>query len=112
MSGAYWVSGRPRVHIAADKSASSAAGLGSYVVSIRGARAKVGPRSALDLLGTGRGNPASSGRVPLEAAMTDIQERRAEGAGRVRVETLVEVCGNEPGIPAFEAEAVDVSARG
>ena len=44
--------------------------------------------------------------------MTDIQERRAEGAGRVRVETLVEVCGNEPGIPAFEAEAVDVSARG
>jgi len=44
--------------------------------------------------------------------MTEIQERRAEGAGRVRVETLVEVCGNEPGIPAFEAEAVDVSARG
>ncbi|MEO8903907.1 MAG: PilZ domain-containing protein [Polyangiaceae bacterium] len=44
--------------------------------------------------------------------MTDIQERRAEGTGRVRVETLVEVCGNEPGIPAFEAEAVDVSARG
>lgn len=44
--------------------------------------------------------------------MTDIQERRAEGAGRVRVETLVEVCGNEPGIPAFEAEAVDVSQRG
>ncbi|MEI9937825.1 MAG: PilZ domain-containing protein [Pseudomonadota bacterium] len=44
--------------------------------------------------------------------MSEIQERRAEGAGRVRVETLVEVCGNEPGIPAFEAEAVDVSARG
>lgn len=44
--------------------------------------------------------------------MIEIQERRAEGAGRVRVETLVEVCGNEPGIPAFEAEAVDVSARG
>jgi hypothetical protein len=44
--------------------------------------------------------------------MTEIQERRADGAGRVRVETLVEVCGNEPGIPAFEAEAIDVSARG
>lgn len=44
--------------------------------------------------------------------MTEIQERRAEGAGRVRVETLVEVCGNEPGVPAFEAEAVDVSSRG
>jgi urease beta subunit len=44
--------------------------------------------------------------------MTVIQERRADSAGRVRVETLVEVCGNEPGIPAFEAEAVDVSTRG
>ena len=44
--------------------------------------------------------------------MTEIQERRAEGTGRVRVETLVEVCGNEPGIPAFEAEAIDVSERG
>ena len=44
--------------------------------------------------------------------MSEIQERRAEGTGRVRVETLVEVCGNEPGIPAFEAEAVDVSERG
>ncbi|HEY2408491.1 MAG TPA: PilZ domain-containing protein [Polyangiaceae bacterium] len=44
--------------------------------------------------------------------MSEIQERRAQGAGRVPVETLVEVCGNEPGIPAFEAEAVDVSARG
>src|SRR4051794_29952758 len=58
------------------------------------------------------GLPFRSARAPLEAAMTEIQERRAEGAGRVRVETLVEVCGNEPGIPAFEAEAVDVSARG
>ena len=44
--------------------------------------------------------------------MTEIQERRAEGAGRVRVETLVEVCGNDPAVPAFEAEALDVSARG
>ena len=44
--------------------------------------------------------------------MTDLQERRAKGAGRVEFATLVEICGNEPGIPAFEAEAVDVSARG
>jgi hypothetical protein len=44
--------------------------------------------------------------------MTDVQERRARGAGRVELATLVEICGNEPGIPAFEAEAVDVSARG
>jgi hypothetical protein len=44
--------------------------------------------------------------------MTDVQERRAKGASRVPIETLVEICGNEPGIPAFEAEAVDVSARG
>ena len=44
--------------------------------------------------------------------MTQAQERRAEGQGRMPVETLVEVVGNEPGIPAFEAESVDVSARG
>lgn len=44
--------------------------------------------------------------------MTQAQERRADGQGRMPVETLVEVVGNEPGIPAFEAESVDVSARG
>ena len=44
--------------------------------------------------------------------MTQAQERRTEGQGRLAVETLVEVVGNEPGIPAFEAESVDVSARG
>lgn len=44
--------------------------------------------------------------------MMDIQERRAKGSSRVALETLVEICGNEPGIPAFEAEALDVSARG
>src|SRR5450432_2243168 len=60
----------------------------------------------------GRGFSPLLAESPLEAAMTEIQERRAESAGRVRVETLVEVCGNEPGIPAFEAEAVDVSTRG
>jgi len=43
---------------------------------------------------------------------TQAQERRTEGQGRMLVETLVEVVGNEPGIPAFEAESVDVSARG
>ncbi|HVJ18959.1 MAG TPA: PilZ domain-containing protein [Polyangiaceae bacterium] len=44
--------------------------------------------------------------------MSTPQERRASSASRVSLETLVEICGNEPGIPAFEAEAVDVSARG
>src|SRR5438034_8564347 len=44
--------------------------------------------------------------------MTQAQERRAEGHGRMPVETLVEVVGNEPGIPAFEAESVDVSSPG
>ncbi len=44
--------------------------------------------------------------------MTQTQERRTEGQGRMPVETLVEVVGNEPGTPAFEAESVDVSARG
>ncbi len=44
--------------------------------------------------------------------MTQAQERRADAQGRLPVETLVEICGNEPGTPAFEAESVDVSARG
>jgi hypothetical protein len=44
--------------------------------------------------------------------MTPSQERRAQGTNRVPLETLVEICGNEPGIPAFEAEALDVSAKG
>jgi len=44
--------------------------------------------------------------------MTEHRERRSQGAKRVSLETLVEICGNEPGIPAFEAEAIDVSGRG
>ncbi len=44
--------------------------------------------------------------------MTQAQERRAQGTSRVPLETLVEICGNEPGIPAFEAQALDVSAKG
>ncbi len=44
--------------------------------------------------------------------MSNLQERRAPSTSRVPLETLVEICGNEPGIPAFEAEAVDVSPRG
>ncbi len=44
--------------------------------------------------------------------MTQQAERRAQGVKRVPVETLVEICGREPGIPAFEAESVEVSDRG
>jgi hypothetical protein len=44
--------------------------------------------------------------------MTEAQERRSPTSHRVPLETLVEICGNEPGIPAFEAEALDVSAQG
>lgn len=44
--------------------------------------------------------------------MMDNEERRSPAAGRVPVETLVEICGNDPGVPAFEAESLDVSGRG
>ena len=44
--------------------------------------------------------------------MTDAQERRSPGSNRVTLDTLVEICGNEMSTPAFEAEALDVSARG
>ncbi len=44
--------------------------------------------------------------------MTQSDERRVQGVNRVPVSTLVEICGNDPGVPAFEAESVDVSGRG
>lgn len=44
--------------------------------------------------------------------MTASDERRIQGITRVPVATLVEICGNQPGIPAFEAESLDVSGRG
>ena len=44
--------------------------------------------------------------------MSACDERRIQGIKRVPVATLVEICGNEPGVPAFEAESLDVSGRG
>lgn len=44
--------------------------------------------------------------------MTDVQERRDRGTQRVPVSTLVEVCGSAGGSSVFEAESLDVSARG
>jgi hypothetical protein len=44
--------------------------------------------------------------------MQQDQERRATGVERVPVEKVVEICGREPGIPAFEAESVELSGRG
>ncbi|MCC6215636.1 MAG: PilZ domain-containing protein [Polyangiaceae bacterium] len=42
----------------------------------------------------------------------DQHERRNEQQRRVPLDALVELCGNEPGVPAFEARAVDVSGHG
>lgn len=44
--------------------------------------------------------------------MTETDDRRAHGSQRVKVKTLVEICGNQPGVPAFEARSLDVSGRG
>ena len=44
--------------------------------------------------------------------MTEPQERRDPEKQRKSVSTLVEVCGNVPGIPVFEAESIDVSPHG
>ncbi|MGC4095149.1 MAG: PilZ domain-containing protein [Polyangiaceae bacterium] len=44
--------------------------------------------------------------------MTQPEERRDPQKQRKSVSTLVEVCGNIPGIPVFEAESVDVSPHG
>ncbi len=39
-------------------------------------------------------------------------ERRDKVAARVPYQTLVEVCGQEPGTPLFEARSVEISGRG
>lgn len=44
--------------------------------------------------------------------MQEIQERRSQNATRVQVESMVEICGQEPQSSAFEAESINVSARG
>src|SRR5262245_14076406 len=44
--------------------------------------------------------------------MDQTDERRTSGETRIPVNALVEICGNEPGIPAFEAQSIDVSRRG
>ncbi|MFO7177623.1 MAG: PilZ domain-containing protein [Pseudomonadota bacterium] len=44
--------------------------------------------------------------------MSVVQERRDAGTERVPFSTLVEVCGSASNARAFEAQAVDVSARG
>lgn len=44
--------------------------------------------------------------------MDRTDERRAPGVARVPVSTLVEICGNDAQVPAFEAESLDVSGRG
>lgn len=45
--------------------------------------------------------------------MTNGEERRTQGLGRVTVQALVEICGRDVGgAPAFEAESIDVSGRG
>lgn len=44
--------------------------------------------------------------------MMDREERRAPGIRRVPVERVVEICGRDERVPAFEAESVEVSGRG
>jgi len=44
--------------------------------------------------------------------MSECDERRVQGIQRVPVATLVEICGNQPGVPAFEGRSLDVSGRG
>jgi hypothetical protein len=39
-------------------------------------------------------------------------ERRALGVKRVNLETVVEICGRDAQVPAFEAESVELSGRG
>ena len=44
--------------------------------------------------------------------MTDRQERRTPGVNRVQVARLVDICGRDQDVPAFEAQSVELSGRG
>jgi PilZ domain len=43
---------------------------------------------------------------------TENEDRRASHVRRVELETLVEICGRDEGVPPFEAESVEISGRG
>ena len=43
---------------------------------------------------------------------TDRQERRTPGVNRVQVARLVDICGRDQTVPAFEAQSVELSGRG
>src|SRR5690606_14105715 len=77
---------------------------------------KLGPNGALAVVGRSSGtDPTVTVRaagLPAEATMSVVQERRDAGTERVPFSTLVEVCGSASTARAFEAQAVDVSARG
>ncbi|HVU05737.1 MAG TPA: PilZ domain-containing protein [Polyangiaceae bacterium] len=44
--------------------------------------------------------------------MTERQERRTPGVNRVAVARLVDICGRDQSVPAFEAQSVELSGRG
>lgn len=44
--------------------------------------------------------------------MTESQERRAAGVQRVAVARVVDICGRDATVPAFEAQSVELSGRG
>src|SRR5690349_1682362 len=44
--------------------------------------------------------------------MIERQERRAPGVNRVPVARLVDICGRDANVPAFEAESIELSGRG
>ena len=44
--------------------------------------------------------------------MIDRQDRRNPGVQRVAVARVVDICGQNQNVPAFEAESVELSGRG
>jgi hypothetical protein len=44
--------------------------------------------------------------------MIERQDRRAPGVNRVSVARLVDICGRDANVPAFEAESIELSGRG
>src|ERR1043165_142086 len=53
-----------------------------------------------------------AGRRWRTPPMSERQDRRAPGVNRVTVARVVDICGRDAKVPAFEAESVELSGRG
>src|SRR5690606_34284174 len=73
---------------------------------------KLGPRAALVLVPEKAPKGGATPRGQPMQTQQNHHDNRAPGVRRVALDTLVEICGQEPDVPAFEGRTLNVSGRG